>query len=102
MFSTCYSLYKWLVTPFRLANTSSTFQKYINHALRDFLDDFCSAYIENILIYTDGTLGEHKEHVKKVLQWLQEAGLQIDIDKCEFYMQITKYLGFILEAGRGL
>ena len=44
-FQTCYSLYKWLVTSFGLANTSSTFQKYINHTLRDFLDDFCSAYI---------------------------------------------------------
>ena len=101
-FQTCYSLYEWLVTPFGLANTSSTFQKYINHTLRGFLDDFCSAYIDDILIYTDGTLGKHKAQVKKILQQLQEAGLQIDIDKCEFHMQSTKYLGFILEVGKGL
>ena len=102
VFHTRYGLYEWLVTLFGLANTPSTFQKYINHALKDFLDDFCSAYIDNILIYTDGTLGEHKEQVKRVLQQLQEAGLQIDIDKCEFHAQSTKYLGFILEAGKGL
>ena len=85
-----------------MANASSTFQKYINHTLRDFLDDFCSAYIDDILIYTDGSLAQHKEQVKRVLQHLQEAGLQIDIDKCEFHVQSTKYLGFILEAGKGL
>ena len=33
---------------------------------------------------------------------LQEAGLQIDIDKCEFETKSTKYLGFIIEAGRGI
>ena len=101
-FQTCYRLFEWLVIPFGLANASSTFQKYINHMLRDFLDDFCSAYIDDILIYTDGSLAQHKEQVKRVLQHLQEAGLQIDIDKCEFHMQSTKYLGFILEAGKGL
>ena len=101
-FQTCYKLFEWLVTSFGLANASSTFQKYINYTLRDFLDDFCSAYIDDILIYTDGSLAQHKEQVKRVLQHLQEAGLQIDIDKCEFHVQSTKYLGFILETGKGL
>ena len=62
--------FEWLVTLFGLANASSTFQKYINHTLRDFLDDFCSAYIDDILIYTDGSLAQHKEQVKRVLQHL--------------------------------
>ena len=33
---------------------------------------------------------------------MREAGLQLDIDKCEFEVQSTKYLGFILEAGQGV
>ena len=70
--------------------------------LRDFLDDFCSAYIDDILIYTDGSLAQHKEYIKKVLQHLQEARLQINIDKCKFHVQSTKYLGFILEVGKEL
>jgi hypothetical protein len=28
--------------------------------------------------------------------------LQLDIDKCEFEVQSTKYLGFIVEAGKGI
>jgi len=37
-----------------------------------------------------------------VLERLEKAGLQLDVDKCEFEVQSTKYLGFIVEAGKGL
>ncbi|KAI0991625.1 hypothetical protein K3495_g16562, partial [Podosphaera aphanis] len=101
-FRTRYGLYEWMVTPFGLANAPSTFQKYINWTLREYLDNFCSAYIDDILIYSSGNRAEHQEHVRKVLQRLRESGLQIDIDKCEFETTTTKYLGFIIEAGHGL
>jgi hypothetical protein len=48
------------------------------------MDDFCSAYLDDILIFSSGTLQEHRDHVKKVLQHLRTAGLQIDIGECEF------------------
>jgi hypothetical protein len=101
-FRTRYGLYEWLVTPFGLANAPSTFQKYINYALQDYLDEFCSAYIDDVLVYTNGSLKKHREHVRKVLAKLQNAGLQLDIDKCEFEVQSTKYLGFIIEASKGV
>ena len=53
-FRTRYGLYEWMVTPFGLANAPSTFQKYVNWALRDYLDEFCSAYVNDILIYSSG------------------------------------------------
>ena len=101
-FRTRYGLFEWMVIPFGLANAPSTFQKYINWALRDYLDEFCSAYVDDVLIYTDGSRRAHQEHVLKVLYRLQEAGLQLDIGKCEFEVQSTKYLGFIIEAGKGV
>lgn len=101
-FRTRYGLFEWMVTPFGLANAPSTFQRYINWALRDYLDEFCSAYVDDILIYTDGPLEMHRGHVRRVLQRLRDTGLQIDIDKCEFEVQSTKYLGFIVEAGKGM
>src|ERR1700740_2198697 len=39
---------------------------------------------------------EHTEHVRKLLQRLRERGLQLDIDKCEFGVRETKYLGVII------
>ena len=102
MFRTRYSLYKWLITPFSLANILSTFQKYINWVLQDFLDDFCSAYIDNILIYSLGSLQDYRDKVKSVLSRLQEVGLQCDLGKCEFEIQSTKYLRFIIKARKGI
>lgn len=101
-FRTRYGLFEWMVTPFGLANAPSTFQKYINWALRDYLDVFCSAYVDDILIYSSGSQEEHRNYVRQVLQRLREAGLQIDISKCEFEVKSTKYLGFIIEAEKGV
>jgi hypothetical protein len=101
-FRTRYGLFEWLVMPFGLANAPSSFQRFVNWVLRDYLDDFVSAYVDDVLIYTQGTKKDHEAKVKVVLQRLMDAGLQIDIDKCEFSTKTTKYLGFILEAGRGI
>jgi transposase InsO family protein len=101
-FRTRLGLYEWLVMPFGMANAPSVFQRYINHTLAEFLDDFASAYVDDVLIYTDGSLAEHKVHVKKVLGKLMDAGLQIDIDKCAFFTKSTTYLGFIINAERGI
>ena len=88
-FRTRYGLYEWLVTPFGLANAPSTFQKYINWILREYLDDFVSAYIDDILIYTNGSRSEYRQHVRKIFVKLHEAGLQLDIDKSEFEVKST-------------
>ena len=37
-----------------------------------------------------------------MLSKLQAAGLQVDIKKCEFEVKTTKYLRFIIEAGKGI
>jgi len=58
-FQTQFGLFEWLVTPFGLANTLSTFQCYVNWVLQDFLDEFASAYLDDILIFTNGMLSEH-------------------------------------------
>jgi hypothetical protein len=50
----------------------------MNNVLFDYLDNFCTAYLDDILIYSKNEL-EHKEHVHKVLQRLCKAGLQADI-----------------------
>ena len=44
----------------------ASFQRFINDALIEYLDDFCTAYVDDILIYSDDPL-EHELHVKKVL-----------------------------------
>ena len=67
----------------------------MNDVLFDYLDDFCTAYLNNIIIYSEDPL-KHKCHVRKVLKRLYKAGLQVNIKKSEFKVTCTKFLGFII------
>lgn len=96
-FITRFGLYENLVTPFGLCNAPATFQNYINHILHDILDRYCTAYLDDVLIYSK-TKEEHRKHVNEIIRRLGEAGLQIDINKSEFYTTKTKYLGLIVST----
>ena len=78
---------------FGLCNAPGTFQVYINESLREYLDVFCTAYLNNVLIYTSK---DYADHVFQVLRRFHKRGLQIDIDKCEFNTIWVKYLDMIV------
>jgi len=92
-FRTRYGLFESLVMPFGLTNAPADFQALINDVLRQFLDDFCTAFLDDILIYSN-TLEEHKKQVYNVLKALSDAGLHLKPEKCHFHKQEVKYLGF--------
>ena len=81
--------------PMGLTNALVTFQKFINNILRPFLDQFCMAFLDDILIYSD-TLEEHCIHVRCVLQVLKGAGLTLKPEKCEFHKSSSKFLEVII------
>ena len=92
-----YGLYESLVMPFGLTNVLGDFQHFINDVLHPFLDAFCTAYLDDILIYSE-TLEEPQAHVKKVLEALYKVGLYLKPEKCEFYKTEVKYLGLIISV----
>ena len=83
--------YKSKILSFKLINDSTLFQQYMNDVLWDFLNDFCQAYLDNILIYSK-TQKKHRQHVKMILDCLQDVDLQIDIQKCEFNVEETVFV----------
>lgn len=101
-FRTRYGLFEWKVCPFGLTGSPATFQRFLNWILRDYLDDFCSAYVDDILIFTTGDLKDHRAKVSQVLQRLLDHNLTLDLNKCEFETKATKYLGYIVEVGAGI
>ena len=94
-FLTRYGLFEYVVMPFGLCNAPGTFQSFINEVLREYLDDFCTAYLDDILIYSNDRV-QHEAHVKLVLKSLQKAGIFLDINKCDFDVKEIKYLGLII------
>ena len=81
--------------PFELMNGPAAFQQFINETLIDYLDEFVTVFVDDLLIYSENEL-DHEMHVKKILEQLQMAGLQASIKKCEFHVTCMRYLGFIL------
>jgi len=81
--------------PFGLTNAPADFQRFINKTLAPFLDHFMSAYLDDILIYSD-TMEEHTQHVHQVLERLTDAGLHLKPEKSEFHKTEVKYLGLII------
>jgi hypothetical protein len=96
-FCTRYGLFESLVMPFGLTNASATFQNYINDVLAPYLDRFCTAYLDDTLIYSDN-FEEHQQHVRLVVDAFAKAGLHLKPEKCEFHQQEVKYLGLIIST----
>ena len=84
---------------FELINASTTCQEMINDALREHLNVFVIAYLDDILMYSK-TLREHKQHMKIVLQCLKQRRLLLKFEKCEFHKFEVIFLEFIIENQR--
>ena len=80
---------------FGLTNTPATCQALINNIIRVYLDQTAIAYLDNILVYSN-TQQEHTKHVKDVLRCLQEAGLKLNLKKCEFNKLEVEFLRYII------
>ena len=51
-FTTSFGVFKYHVLPFGLTRGSASYQQYMNDNLFEYLNDFCQAYLDNILIYS--------------------------------------------------
>ena len=92
-----FGAFKWKMLPFRLIKGPVSWQRFINNVLWEYLNNFCTTYLDNILIYSSN-LKKHKEHVQLVLAKLCEFGIQVDMDKCKFHVTKTKYLGLMIST----
>jgi hypothetical protein len=92
-FRTRYGHYEYTVMPFGLTNAPATCQELINNVLREFLDIFVVAYLDDILVFSRNET-EHIEHIKKVLRKLDSADLRLKPEKCEFHKEEVEFLGF--------
>jgi len=90
-----FDFYKYHVMFFELINDSTFYQHYMNDVLFDYLHQFCQTYLDDIIIYSK-TLKKHKWHVWLVLHRLQEANLQMNINKCKFHVQKIFFLKLLL------
>lgn len=96
-FRTPLGLYQFTVLPFGLHGAPATFQRLMDQVLRG-CEEWSAAYLDDVVIYS-ATWEDHLIHLKETLSKIQEAGLTLNVAKCEWAKSETNYLGYHLGNG---
>ena len=83
--------------PFGLTNAPAAFMDLMNRVFSPYLDKFVIVFIDDILAYL-GSLVEHAEHLRTVLQILREHQLYAMFSKCQFWLDKVAFLGHVISA----
>ena len=54
-------------------------------------------FIDDLLVYSSSQK-EHTEHLRTVLQTLQEHQLYVKFSKCQFWLDVVAFLGHIIST----
>jgi hypothetical protein len=84
-----------MVMHFGLTNAPATFQHFMNSVFSNVLDKFVVIYLDDILIFSKNP-EEHKANVREVLLCLQKHNLYANPNKCEFSVDTTEFLGYVI------
>lgn len=96
-FKTHSGQFEFLVMPFGLTTAPSTFQSTMNSIFAPWIRRFVLVFVDDILIYSP-TLASHLEHLKIVLEVLQQHQFFINHKKCSFAQEKLEYLGHIISS----
>ena len=86
--------YRFLNGFYGLTDMPATFQKTIDKTLDGINSKF--AFLDDILVITKGSIREHELELDKILNRLNNEGLAINLQKCEFAKNVIEWLGFTI------
>jgi hypothetical protein len=81
---------------FGLKGAPGTFQAVMNETLSSVLRKCAVVFFDDILIYIK-MYADHLEHLKQVLQLLQQHQWRVKDSKCQFAQRKISYLGYVME-----
>lgn len=86
------NIYQFKVVPFGLQSASAALVRAMQSILNKY-EGFCLHYVDDILIFSENAK-EHSVHLKMIISALDEAGMKINIEKCQFFSSDVQYLGY--------
>lgn len=78
-----------------LANAPATFQPMMNIILRPYLEKFCKAHFDDILIFSR-TFNDYVKNVEKALETIQRNQLYAQPSKCEIGVRCLEFCGHVI------
>lgn len=88
-------LYQFRRLPFGLSTAPTTFQRTMDIVLSSVLGRHTLAYLDDVVVAST-SFEAHLNHLKETLGLLENAGMKLNLHKCEFARQEVKLLGFIV------
>lgn len=89
--------YQWVRLPFGLKISPAVFQRILSNIIRRHgLTDFCTNYIDDILVFSS-TFEEHLQQIGKLMEAIRGEGFKLKLSKCHLAKNSIKYLGHIIE-----
>ena len=86
--------YQYARLPMGVSNSPDIFQEIMTDLVGDL--DYTTAYMDDILVTTNGDFDDHLAKLEEVLQRLERAGFRANVKKCFFGEGQLEYLGYWL------
>ena len=87
---TPFGLFEFLRVPFGLKNAAQAFQRVMDVVGQDL--NFIFIYLNDILVFSRSHR-EHQDHIRQLFRRLDQYGLAISADKCQFGKTTINFLG---------
>ena len=84
------AVYQCQVMPYGLRKASATLVESVKN---------CAVYIDDVVMF-DTCWKEHLDNVEALVRRLEEAGLIVNLAKCEFIQVSVQYLGYVVGHGQ--
>lgn len=94
-FVTSSGLFEFLRLLFSLKTAGASFQHLMECVLREIKGKCCFVYIDDIVVYSKDE-NEHLLHLSQVFSCLNQAGLTLNLKKCNMMQRSLTFLGHVI------
>ena len=96
-FITKFGLYEWTVLPMGLSGAPFCYTRLMELALSGLQWNTCVIYLDDVIVFGK-TFEEHLQRLAEVLTRFRSARLKLKPEKCHFFQEEVKFLGYLISA----